>query len=64
MLGDIVSMLMYRDWAVRTYLLFVDGTTIFSNKAKNYVEITFLRYLRELELVSTFTWGPTALSFL
>jgi hypothetical protein len=33
--GDIASMFMYRDWAVRTYLLFVVGTTIFSNKAKN-----------------------------
>jgi hypothetical protein len=35
MVGDIASMLMYRDWTVRTYLLFVVGTTIFSNKAKN-----------------------------
>ncbi|KAK2443669.1 hypothetical protein QL285_014754 [Trifolium repens] len=50
--------------AVRTYLLFVVGTTIFSNKEKNYVDLTFLRYLRDLELVSTFAWDPAALSFL
>jgi hypothetical protein len=40
MAGDIASMLMYQDWAVGIYLLFVVGTTIFSNKAKNYVDIT------------------------
>jgi hypothetical protein len=47
-----------------TYLLFVVGTTIFSNKAKNYVDLTYLLYLRDLELVNTFVWGPAALSFL
>jgi hypothetical protein len=38
---DIASTLMYKDWAVMTYLLFVVGTTIFSNKAKNYVDLTY-----------------------
>ncbi|MCI87854.1 hypothetical protein A2U01_0109139, partial [Trifolium medium] len=28
--GDVASILMYRDYAIRTYLLFVVGTTIFS----------------------------------
>jgi hypothetical protein len=42
----------------------VVGTTIFSNKAKNYVDLTYLLYLRDLELVNTFAWGPAALLFL
>jgi hypothetical protein len=45
MAGDIVSMLMYRDWSVRTYLLFVVGTTVFSNNSKNYIDLTYLRSL-------------------
>ncbi|MCI47351.1 serine/threonine-protein phosphatase 7 long form-like protein, partial [Trifolium medium] len=61
--GDVASMHMYRDWAVRTYLLFVVGTTIFSNKAKNYVDLTYLQYLRDIGMVSTYAWGPAALSF-
>jgi hypothetical protein len=52
--GDIASLLLYLDWAVRVYLLFVFGTTIFSNKVKNYVDLTYLLYLRDLELVSMF----------
>jgi hypothetical protein len=54
MAGDIASMLLYPNWAFRTYFLFVVGTTIFSNKAKNYVDLTYLLYLRDLELVSMF----------
>jgi hypothetical protein len=56
MVGDIASMLVYWDWVVRTYLLFVVSTIMFSNKAENYVDRTFLRYLRDLELVGTFAF--------
>jgi hypothetical protein len=54
MAGDVASMLLYRDWAVRTYLMFVVGTTIFSNIAKNYVDFTYLMYLKDLEMISMF----------
>jgi hypothetical protein len=64
MVGDVAIMRMYRDWAVRTYLLFVVDTTIFSNKAKNYVDLTYLQYLREIQSVITYAWGLAALSFL
>ncbi|MCI24748.1 serine/threonine-protein phosphatase 7 long form-like protein, partial [Trifolium medium] len=52
------------DYAVRTYLIFFVGTTIFSNKAKNYVDLTYLMYSRDLELVNMYVWGPAAMSFL
>jgi hypothetical protein len=64
MVGDVASMHMYRDCAVGTYLLFVVGITIFSNKAKNYVYLTYLLYLRDIELVKMYAWGTTALSCL
>jgi hypothetical protein len=54
MAGDVASMLLYRDWAVRTYLMFVVGTTIFSNIAKNYVDFAYLMYLKDLEMISMF----------
>jgi hypothetical protein len=55
---------MYRDWVVRTCLFFVVDTTIFLNKAKNYVDLTYLLYLTDIELISMYVWGPVAVPFL
>jgi hypothetical protein len=64
MIGDVASMHMYRDWVVRTCLFFVVDTTIFLNKAKNYVDLTYLLYLTDIEIISMYVWGPVAVSFL
>jgi hypothetical protein len=39
-------------------------TTIFSNKAKNYFDLTYLDYFRHLDRVSTYAGGTVALAFL
>ncbi|PNY03122.1 hypothetical protein L195_g026445 [Trifolium pratense] len=53
----------YQDYAVRTYLLFLVGTTIFSSKVKNYVDVTFLQYFQDLEIVGTYAWALAPLAF-
>ncbi|PNX76868.1 hypothetical protein L195_g032827 [Trifolium pratense] len=55
---------MYQDYAIKTYLLFLVGTTILSGKNKNYVDVTFLQYFWDLEMVKTYSWGLVALTFL
>ncbi|PNX58386.1 hypothetical protein L195_g050884 [Trifolium pratense] len=40
------------------------GTTIFSNKAKNNVDLTYLKYFIDLDQVHTHAWGTAALPFL
>ncbi|MCH84834.1 serine/threonine-protein phosphatase 7 long form-like protein, partial [Trifolium medium] len=57
------SMHMCRGYAVRTYLFLVD-TAIFSSKAKNYVDVAFLKYFRDLWMIDTYVWGPAALTFM
>ncbi|MCH79264.1 IMP dehydrogenase/GMP reductase related [Trifolium medium] len=49
----------------RAYLLLLlVGTTIFSNKAKNYVDLKILTYLRHLDRVVNYSRGTAALTFL
>jgi hypothetical protein len=32
------------------------GSTIFSNKAKNYVDLTYLKYFREIDRIDNYDW--------
>ncbi|MCH80404.1 serine/threonine-protein phosphatase 7 long form-like protein, partial [Trifolium medium] len=48
---------------MKTYLLFLVDTAIFSSKANNYIDITFLKYFRDLRMVDTYVWGPVAPAF-
>ncbi|MCI01034.1 putative IMP dehydrogenase/GMP reductase [Trifolium medium] len=45
-------------------MLYVVGTIIFSSKSNSYVDLTYLLYLRDIELVNMYAWGPITLSFL
>ncbi|MCH90400.1 serine/threonine-protein phosphatase 7 long form-like protein, partial [Trifolium medium] len=40
--NDAATLEKYKDYIVRAYLLLLVGTTIFSNKAKNYVDLKYL----------------------
>jgi hypothetical protein len=45
----------YKLYVMRAYLLLLVGTSIFSNKVKNYVDLTYLAYFRNLDLVGTYS---------
>jgi hypothetical protein len=44
----------YKEYVMRAYLMLLAGTTIFSNKSKNYVDLTNLKYFRELDQVDNY----------
>jgi len=49
-----------RDQAVRIYLLYLVGITIFTDKSQWVVDVVYLRYFRDLDLVAAW-WGVAAL---
>jgi hypothetical protein len=53
-----------KELVMRAYLMLLVGTTIFSNKAKNYVDLTYLDYFRHLDRVPSYALGTAALAFL
>jgi len=40
------------------------GTSLFSEKNTPYVDVFYLEYFRELEMVVEFGWGMAALAYL
>jgi len=52
------------DQALHIYLMFLVGITLFTNKSDTYVDVVYLRYFRDLEVVTGFSWGVVALSHL
>jgi hypothetical protein len=43
---------------------FLVGTNIFSNTVKDCVDITYLKYFKDLKLIGSYVWSPAALAFL
>ncbi|CAJ2672539.1 unnamed protein product [Trifolium pratense] len=62
--GDKDTFERYKGYITRAYLLLLVGTIIFSNKAKNNVDLTYLKYFIDLDQVHTYAWGTAALAFL
>jgi len=46
-----------RDQAVRIYLLYLMGIMLFTGKSQNDVDVVYLRYLRDLDVVADYSWG-------
>jgi len=53
-----------RDQTVRIYLLYLVGITIFTDKSQWDVDVVYLRYFRDLDLVVGYSWGAAALAHL
>ncbi|KAK1258237.1 hypothetical protein QJS04_geneDACA021523 [Acorus gramineus] len=47
--------------AVRGYLLYLLGCTIFSDKSGSLVSVEYLQYLEDLDKVKDYAWGAAAL---
>jgi hypothetical protein len=50
--------------AIRIYLLYLVGITLFTNKNAYYVDVVYLRYFRDLVVVAGYSWGAATLSYL
>ena len=53
-----------RAQVVRIYLLYLVGITLFTDKIQNVVDVVYLRYFRDLDLVVGYSWGAAALAHL
>jgi len=40
------------------------GVTLFTDKSQNVVDVVYLRYVRDLDLVAGYSWGAAALAHL
>jgi len=52
------------DQVVRIYLLYLVGITLFTNKSATVVDVVYLRYFRDLDIVAGYSWGAAALAHL
>jgi len=52
------------DYAVKAYLLYLVGCTLFSDKSGTRVSIDNLKLSEDLDLVSSYAWGDVALAYL
>lgn len=43
------------------YFLYLVGITLFTNKSATYMDVTYLKYFRDLDLVSDYAWGVAAM---
>ena len=53
-----------RDQVVCIYLLYLVGITLFTNKSQTFVDVVYLRYFRDLDVVADYSWGAAALAHL
>jgi len=60
--GDLVPVRKLRKQTLRIYLLYLVGITLFTGKSVHYVNVVYLRYFRDLELVAGNAWGAAALA--
>ena len=59
--GDLVRRNTCRDQCICIFLLYLLGVTIFSDKSQYYVDVTYLRYLTDVEMIHEYAWGTAAL---
>jgi hypothetical protein len=53
-----------RDQVVRIYVLYLVEITLFTDKSATVVDIVYLWYFRDLDVVAGFPWGAAALAHL
>jgi hypothetical protein len=54
----VVTFKRYKEYKLWVHLHLLVGTTIFSNKVKNYVDLTYFK-----DLVDSYAWGTAALTY-
>jgi len=52
------------DQAVRIYFLSLVVITLFTGKSSTIVDVVYLRYFRDLDIIAGYSWGAAALAHL
>jgi hypothetical protein len=53
-----------RDQAVRIYLLYLVGITLFTDNSITVMDVVYLKYFRDLDIIAGFSWRAAALAHL
>ncbi|MCI34353.1 serine/threonine-protein phosphatase 7 long form-like protein, partial [Trifolium medium] len=60
--GNLEEAWKFRDLTIRVYLLMMVSWNIFTDTSKNTINVSYLQYFNDLEIVDNFAWGATALT--
>jgi len=52
------------DQVVRIYVLYLVRITLFTDKSATVVDVVYMRYIRDVDLVDGYSWGAAALAHL
>jgi len=53
-----------RQWCVRSFLLYLVGCALFTNKTKRHVDLIYLDCMADLQAIGKWSWGVLTLAYL
>lgn len=62
--GDSEHVMYHRACALRSYLLYLVGSSIFMDRSDYYLDVAYLRYFTDLKQIYEYNYGATCLIYL
>ena len=53
-----------RQWCVRSFLLYLAGSSLFTNKTNRHVNLIYLDCMADLQAIGKWSWGGMTLAYL
>jgi len=53
-----------RSWCVRSFLLYLVGSALFTNKTKRHIDLIYLDCMADLQAIGKWSWGGMTFSYL
>ena len=53
-----------RSWCVRSFLLYLAGSVLFTNKTNRHIDLIYLDCMADLHAIGKWSWGGMALAYL
>jgi len=53
-----------RQWCVKSFLLYLVGSTLFTNKMNIHIDLIYLDCMADLQAIGKWSWGGMTLAYL
>ena len=53
-----------RQWCVRSFLTYLVGCALFTNKTNRHIDLIYLDYMTDLQAIGKWSWGGMSLAYL
>jgi len=53
-----------RQWCVRSFLLYLVGSALFTNKTNRHIDLVYLDRVTDLQAIGKWSWGEMTLAYL